>query len=109
MTLPFDKIANTGGLLPLFHELCEAGYATSKNPIKIVAYFFERYVREVTLKERNAILFKFIQYIEWQAVLFDAIKDAAFAQVNNLDSRARCPVPKKSHNHLIRGRSLRCT
>jgi len=87
MTLPFDKIANTGGLLPLFHELCATGYAKSKNPTEIVDYFFERYMREAALAERNTMLFKFIQYIERQVVLFDAIEDAAFAHVNNLDGR----------------------
>ncbi len=32
MTLPFDQISNTGGLLPLFHELCVSGYEKGKNP-----------------------------------------------------------------------------
>lgn len=87
MTLPFDKISNTGGLLPLFYELCAAGYAKSKNPTEIVHYFFDRYMRDATQEERNTILFKFIQYIERQVVLFDAIEDAAFGYVNNLDGR----------------------
>lgn len=87
MTLPFDNISNTGGLLPLFHSLCVQGYEKSKNPTEIVTYFFERYMRDSTVEERNTMLFKFIQYIERQVVLFDAIEDAAFAKVNNLDGR----------------------
>jgi phosphoenolpyruvate carboxylase len=106
MTLPFDKIANTGGLLPMFNELCKAGYATSKNPTEIVAYFFERYMRDATLKERNAILFKFIQYIERQVVLFDAIEDAAFAQVNNLDGRGSLRSTKEEAHALNKRQEL---
>ena len=34
--------------------------------------------------ERHDLLFAFIQYIERQVVLFDAIEDAAFAEVNNM-------------------------
>jgi len=87
MTLPFDQISNTGGLLPLFHEICVSGYEKGKNPTEIVQYFFERYMRDTEEKERETMLFKFIQYIERQVVLFDAIEDAAFSKVNNLDGR----------------------
>ena len=31
------------------------------------------------------LLFNFIQYIERQIVLFDAVEDAAFSEINNLD------------------------
>jgi phosphoenolpyruvate carboxylase len=87
MTLPFDEISNTGGLLPLFHELCVRGYEKGKNPTEIVQYFFDRYMRDTNEQERESMLFKFIQYIERQVVLFDAIEDAAFGKVNNLDGR----------------------
>ncbi|WP_292892194.1 phosphoenolpyruvate carboxylase [Nonlabens sp.] len=87
MTLPFDQISNTGGLLPLFHELCVRGYEKGKNPTEIVEYFFERYMRDTASKEREDMLFRFIQYIERQVVLFDAIEDAAFSKVNNIDGR----------------------
>ena len=87
MTLPFDGITNTGVLLPLFHEICTAGYKDNKNPSEIVAYFFERYMRDAIEKERTDLLFKFIQYIERQVVLFDAIEDASYRIVNNMDGR----------------------
>lgn len=87
MTLPFDKISNTGGLLPLFHEICKQGFELQKDPTEIVEYFFDRYLRDTDQKAREQLLFRFIQYIERQVVLFDAIEDAAFATVNNLDGR----------------------
>src|SRR5690606_32877367 len=36
-------------------------------------------------EERFDLLFRFIQYIERQVVLFDAIEDATFPIVNNMD------------------------
>ena len=32
-----------------------------------------------------SLLFRFIQYVERQVVLFDAIEDASFTMVNNMD------------------------
>ncbi len=83
-TLPFDSIANTGVLLPLFHKVCNEGFKTGKNPTEIVDTFFKRYQQDPSDQEKETLLFKFIQYIERQVVLFDAIEDAAFPVVNNM-------------------------
>ncbi|WP_299669754.1 phosphoenolpyruvate carboxylase [uncultured Polaribacter sp.] len=85
MTLPFDTINNTGVLLPLFHELCKKGFQEGKNPTEIVDAFFKKYQENPSEKEKTDLLFRFIQYIERQVVLFDAIEDAAFPVVNNMD------------------------
>ena len=85
MTLPFDTISNTGVLLPLFHDVCKKGFATGKNPTEIVETFFNKYQENPSEKEKKDLLFRFIQYIERQVVLFDAIEDAAFPIVNNMD------------------------
>ncbi len=87
MTLPFDEITNTGVLLPLFNEVCEKGYAKHKNPTQIVESFFKLYQDHPSEKDKHDLLFRFIQYIERQVVLFDAIEDAAFPVVNNMDGR----------------------
>ena len=85
MTLPFDQITKTGVLLPLFHETCEKGYAAGDNPSTIVDTFFQKYQARRTKKSQIKLLFRFIQYIERQVVLFDAIEDAAFPVINNMD------------------------
>src|SRR5690606_12159916 len=85
ITLPFDEISNTGVLLPLFSELCETGYEENHNPSQIVERFFKKYYDEPSEKDRVDLLFRFIQYIERQVVLFDAIEDATFPVVNNMD------------------------
>ncbi len=87
MTLPFDKVTNTGVLLPLFKEVCDKGFASKKTPTQIVENFFNEYQQNLSGEDKNTLLFRFIQYIERQVVLFDAIEDAAFTKVNNMDGR----------------------
>jgi len=85
MTLPFESITKTGVLLPLFHDVCTEGFAAKKNPTEIVETFFKTYQENPPEEEKLELLFQFIKYIERQVVLFDAIEDAAFPIVNNMD------------------------
>jgi len=85
MTLPFDTITKTGALLPLFYETCNKGFTAGENPTTIVNSFFKKYQARRSDKSQINLLFRFIQYIERQVVLFDAIEDAAFPVVNNMD------------------------
>ncbi|HEY9185628.1 MAG TPA: phosphoenolpyruvate carboxylase [Salegentibacter sp.] len=85
LTLPFDDIKKTGALLPLFQEICEVGFARNQNPSEIIETFFDKYQEDPSEDEKISLLFRFIQYIERQVVLFDAIEDAAFPVVNNMD------------------------
>ena len=87
LTLPYDEIGKTGALLPLFQEICETGFKENKNPSEIVDRFFDKYGENPSEQEKVDLLFRFIQYIERQVVLFDAIEDASFPIVNNMDGR----------------------
>jgi phosphoenolpyruvate carboxylase len=87
LTLPFDAIDNTGVLLPLFTEVCEKGFKKQETPIQIVDFFVAKYMDNASESERIDLFFRFIQYIERQIVLFDAVEDAAFPVVNNLEGR----------------------
>ena len=87
ITLPFDAIDNTGVLLPLFSEVCDAGFKKNWSPKQIVDFFAEKYLDNMSEEHKIDLLFRFIQYIERQIVLFDAIEDAAFPIVNNLEGR----------------------
>jgi len=84
-TLPYENIYNTGYMLPLFSELCKHSYEKNMDPESIVESFFNQYCKEYSEKDKFSLLFKFIQYVERQIVLFDAIEDAAFPEINNLD------------------------
>ena len=85
LTLPFDRINKTGVLLPLFHETCLKGFKNGNDPSEIVQDFFVKYQARRSKKSQINLLFRFIQYIERQVVLFDAIEDAAFPIVNNMN------------------------
>ena len=86
-TLPYESIANTGVMLPLFEAECVKGYEKNLNPSQIVENFFNLYMNQTDESEKISLLFRFIQYIERQVVLFDAVEDASFSQINNLDGR----------------------
>ncbi|MBS1534737.1 MAG: phosphoenolpyruvate carboxylase [Bacteroidetes bacterium] len=87
LTLPFDAVDNTGVLLPLFSEVCERGFEKHETPLDIVAFFTQKYLDSPSEAERIGLLFRFIQFVERQIVLFDAIEDAAFSMVNNLEGK----------------------
>ena len=87
LTLPFDSIRNTSVLIPLFADHCRKGYDQKLDPKEITSSFFRRYLPEYDEKEQVDLLFRFIQYIERQVVLFDAIEDSEFGFVNNMHGR----------------------
>ena len=87
LTLPFKSIRNTSVLLPLFSDFCKRSYEEGVPPKKIVENFIDQYVPQLKKKERLDLLFHFIQYIERQVVLFDAIEDAAYGYVNDMSGR----------------------
>ena len=87
ITLPFDSIDNTGVLLPLFTETCETGFKKQETPKEIFDFFSNKFLNNASEKEKIDLMFRFIQYIERQIVLFDAIEDAAFPVVNNMEGR----------------------
>jgi len=87
ITLPFDAIDNTGVLLPLFTEVCDNGFKNNLSPTEIVNSFSQKYLDNVSEEEKIGLMFRFIQYVERQIVLFDAIEDAAFPVVNNMEGK----------------------
>lgn len=82
--LPFSGIANVGALLPILSQACQDEYQAGKNPVQIINDFFQQHTEVRSEKDKLDRLFKFVQYIERQVVLFDAIEDAAFDSVNNI-------------------------
>ncbi|TRX38330.1 phosphoenolpyruvate carboxylase [Flavobacterium restrictum] len=87
ITLPFDSIDNTGVLLPIFTDICDKGFRKQETPKEIVNFFSKKYMHSASETDKINLMFHFIQYIERQIVLFDAIEDAAFPVVNNMEGR----------------------
>ncbi|WP_242203022.1 phosphoenolpyruvate carboxylase [Aestuariivivens insulae] len=107
MTLPFDTITKTGVLLPLFHETCQKGFAKGDDPTTIVDTFFKKYQARRTKESQINLLFRFIQYIERQVVLFDAIEDAAFPIINNMEGLGTLRNLKETANSENRLQELK--
>lgn len=84
LSLPFYEIDKTGILLSLFLNNCEEGYSLKLSPAQII----EKFIRDHTSIQDEAskmdLLFRFVQYAERQIVLFDALEDAAFKEMNDL-------------------------
>ena len=83
MSLPYDKMSNIGMLLPFLYEESKNGYEKGKNPEEIMAHFFQNHTELQTEEQKTELLFKIIQYIERQVVLFDSIEDAAFDELHS--------------------------
>ena len=81
LTLPFYQVKKTGLALPYFFDHCEAGISNNVRPDDIIESFFTQQNAVTTKKESTDLLFRFIQYIERQVVLFDAVEDAAFSKL----------------------------
>lgn len=84
-SLPFHRIEKTGILLSLLSNNCEEGYKKNLSPIRIIDDFFSKHTSYINEKEKTDLLFRFVQYVERQVVLFDALEDATFRQVHDLN------------------------
>ncbi|MET3538335.1 phosphoenolpyruvate carboxylase [Chryseobacterium limigenitum] len=83
MSLPYDKMTNIGMLLPFLYEESKNGYEAGKTPEQIVEEFFTSHTDLQSEEQKLELLFKIIQYIERQVVLFDSIEDAAFPSLHS--------------------------
>jgi phosphoenolpyruvate carboxylase len=83
-SLPFHRIEKTGILVSMLLLNCEDGYKKKRSPVEIIEEFFKTQTSVKKEEEKLDLLFRFVQYIERQVVLFDALEDAAFKQVNDL-------------------------
>ncbi len=84
-SLPFHRIEKTGILLSLFVNICEEGYKKKLSPAEIIEDFFVRHTNLTNEADQVDLLFRFTQYVERQVVLFDALEDAAFTHVHDIN------------------------
>jgi phosphoenolpyruvate carboxylase len=105
--LPYSGIANVGALLPIMLQTCEEGYAKTKSPIEIIDYFFKQHTAVASEKEKIDHLFKYVQYMERQVVLFDAIEDAAFTSVNDIEGTGSLKALIREANFAGKTQALR--
>ncbi|UJP64070.1 phosphoenolpyruvate carboxylase [Mongoliitalea daihaiensis] len=87
LDLPFQDINKTGTLLPILANKCEEGFNASKTPKEIIQGFFSELMPNQSEAEQHAFLFKMVQYVERQVVLFDSIEDTAFDKIHDLKGK----------------------
>jgi phosphoenolpyruvate carboxylase len=75
----------------LFTDVCESGFKTADSKELII---MNKYSHSTDEADKIDIMFRFIQYIERQIVLFDAVEDAAFPIVN-MEAEDHCGISKK--------------
>src|SRR6201999_2548878 len=69
-SLPFHRIEKTGILLSLLLTNCEEGYKKKQSPEEIIEQFFSKHTTYSNEQEKIDLLFRFVQYVERQVVLF---------------------------------------
>lgn len=93
LTLPFDELSEIGTELPLFQRLAEEGLEKGHDPVAIVEHFFRK--RESDEDNDDDVdverLFQFLRFVERQVVLFDALEEASFEEVNDMKGVGTIP------------------
>jgi phosphoenolpyruvate carboxylase len=87
LDLPFSDIHRTGTLLPLLASKCQEGFEKKKTPKEIIHGFFNELMAHNSEAEKHDLLFKMVQYVERQVVLFDSIEDAAFEKIHDVSGK----------------------
>ncbi|NOT94106.1 phosphoenolpyruvate carboxylase [Ferruginibacter sp.] len=82
-SLPFHRIEKTGILLSVLLNNCDEVSKKKMNPTDIISDFFQKHTTCKDEKDKLDMLFRIIQYVERQVVLFDALEDAAFTDVRD--------------------------
>ncbi len=79
--LPYDDMAKIGSLTPLLYDLSNKELKDAKSPKEIIDAFLTEFAHLQGKKDRLNLLFKIIQFIEREVVLFDSVEDASFDSI----------------------------
>ncbi len=86
LNLPYRNIENVGMIIPLLLDQCQKGLKSGRNPKEILESFFQNFVSIASEKDRIDFMFRIIQYVERQVVLYDSVEDAAFPKLQEHSS-----------------------
>ena len=86
LNLPFQGIEKLGMLIPILQQECKSGLDAGKEPIDILDSFFKVHTSTISESEKTELMFKFIQYVERQIVLFDSVEEAAFENLKKFEN-----------------------
>lgn len=80
--LPFSDPDQAGARLPIFSKIADDWLKEGKTAPQIVNDFLD--ILPIPSENHLRLLLKFLQYIERQVVLFDALEDASFSDVHDM-------------------------
>lgn len=86
LSLPYKNVENVGILIPLLLDQCEKGLKAGKEPQEILEVFFSNFVDIKDERERLDFMFRIVQYVERQVVLYDSVEDSAFPKLQEYSS-----------------------
>jgi len=91
LNLPYSSVENVGMLIPILQRECREGLENGKTPKEILADFFTTHNGNDTEQEQIDFMFRVIQYVERQVVLFDSVEDAALPHIRSLGNDLSIP------------------
>lgn len=91
--LPYELLQRVGRLLPVFGQHCRKGLAQKLPPSEIVRRFFSDNPMLTDVAQDDALLL-FLQLVERQIVLFDALEESSFIDMHD-------PAGPGSVSHLL--------
>ena len=97
LNLPYPNIGNIGMLIPLIQNVCKHGIDSGKDPLETLDSFFSIHTKIKSEQEKIDFMFRVVQYVERQVVLYDSVEDAAFTQLLMLDNN----LSLKDYLHLL--------
>ena len=85
LTLPLGGVKDVGILIPVLAETCRTKLQQGETPKNIIEQFLKEQPNTKDQTEKFDFLFRVIQFVERQVVLIDALEDATFEDLNNLN------------------------
>lgn len=87
LNLPYAKEDGVGALLPVLSKHVKEGLDKGQEANQILNEFFQSIDSISSEQEQLDFMFKVVQYIERQVVLYDAVEDAAFPEMQKQTSK----------------------
>lgn len=83
LTIPYKGIQTAGPYIPILHKKSSEGLENQLSPEEIIQSFFQDHYPVASENDKIDFLFRVVQYIERQVVLFDAVEDASFEKLHD--------------------------
>ncbi|UJH68086.1 phosphoenolpyruvate carboxylase [Allomuricauda sp. SCSIO 65647] len=97
LSIPYTDLENVGMLVPLLFDQCDKGLKAGKDPQEILENFFMGFAEIPDERAQIDFMFRIIQYVERQVVLYDSVEDVAFPKLQKYSES----LPIKDYFELV--------